>query len=317
MTARGAIRVLLAAVALGAVSCGDATPARDLTATASGTDARASVAAPTGPTLVAAGDIACEPGQPRTAVTCHHADTAGIVGRLDPDVVAPLGDLQYPWGSLEDFRGSYAPTWGRYRGRSRPAVGNHEYGTRGAAGYFAYFGRRAGSPARGWYSYELGRWHVVVLNTNCDVVSCAAGGRQQRWLRADLARHPTRCTLAYAHHPRFSSGTHGSEELLAPLWETLQEGGTELMLSGHDHHYERFGPQDAAGEADPARGIVQFVVGSGGASHYPTPIVQPSSRVRATTFGVLELTLGARSYTWRFVGEAGEEFRDAGRAACR
>lgn len=270
-----------------------------------------------GPTLVAAGDIACAPGEPRTAVTCHHADTAGIVARLDPDVVAPLGDLQYPWASLDDLRGSYGPTWGRFKRRTRPAVGNHEYGTPGAAGYFAYFGRRAGHPSRGWYSYDLGRWHVVVLNTNCHEVACGVGSPQQRWLRRDLARHPRRCTLAYGHHPRFSSGAHGPEEAIAPLWRTLQRGGVELYLAGHDHHYERFAPQSPGGRLDRERGVVQFVVGSGGKSRYPAPFAQPNSRTRAVTFGVLELTLGARAYAWRFVGEAGERFRDTGRRRCR
>lgn len=309
MRRRACVGALLAALAAAAGCGGDTTPSEDITGTTT------TAAAPRGPTLVAAGDIACEPGQPRTAVTCRHADTAAIVGRLDPDVVAPLGDLQYPWGSLEDFRGSYAPTWGRFKRRSRPVVGNHEYGTPGAAGYFAYFGRRAGPRGRGWYSYDLGRWHVVVLNTNCHEIDCAPGAPQDRWLRADLAAHRQRCLLATAHHPRYSSGKHGSDEALAPLWRTLQEGGVDVMLSGHDHHYERFGPQDADGQADP-QGIVQFVVGSGGASHYPTPAVQANSRKRATTFGVLRLTLAPGGYAWRFVGEAGERFRDAGSARC-
>jgi hypothetical protein len=271
----------------------------------------------TGPTLVAVGDIACAPGEPRTRLACHHADTAGVAARLDPDVVAPLGDLQYEVGARAAFAASYDPTWGRLSARTRPAIGNHEYGTPGAAGYFDYFGARAGRPGRAWYAYGLGSWRVLALDTNCGVVDCSARGAQARWLRAALAREPRRCTLAYGHHPRFSSGLHGPDRALAPLWRILARGGADVYLAGHDHHYERFAPQTAAGALDRRRGIVQFVVGTGGKSHYPTPFVQPHSRARATTFGVLELTLGRGRYAWRFAGEAGEPFRDAGAARCR
>lgn len=269
-----------------------------------------------GPVLVAAGDIACAPGEQRTAATCRQADTAALIARIDPDAVAALGDLQYPLGSLADFERSFGRSWGRFKARMHPVPGNHEYGTPGAAGYFGYFGDRAGPARRGWYSYELGSWHVVALDANCGTVGCATGSPQQRWLRADLARHPRRCTLAYWHQPRFSSGLHGSDAALAPLWRTLQDASADVVLSGHDHDYERFAPQAADGHADARRGVVQFVVGTGGASSYPILFARPNSRARASTFGVLKLTLGRGRYAWRFVGTPGERFHDAGEARC-
>jgi acid phosphatase type 7 len=289
-------------------------PARTAPRPTRGAGAAAPVA---GPTLVAAGDVACRPGMTRARFECHQADTAALVARLHPDAVAVLGDLQYETGSLADFRGSFDRSWGRFGARLRPALGNHEYGTPGAAGYFATFGARAGRPGEGWYSYALGSWHVVVLNANCEAVGCGAGSPQQRWLRADLARHPARCTLAYWHQPRFSSGLHGSDAALAPLWRTLQQAGADVVLSGHDHDYERFAPQTADGRLDRRHGIVQFVVGSGGRSLYPILFARPNSRARASAFGVLRLTLGRARYAWRFVGEPGERFRDAGAARCR
>jgi len=269
-----------------------------------------------GPTLAAAGDVACAPGQPRTSFACHQLDTAALIARLRPDAVAVLGDLQYEAGSLVGFERSFDRTWGRFRDRMRPAVGNHEYGTPGAAGYFATFGARAGRPVEGWYSYALGSWHVVVLNANCGIVGCGAGSPQARWLRADLAAHPARCTLAYWHQPRFSSGLHGSDAALAPLWRVLQRGGADLALSGHDHDYERFAPQDADGRLDRAHGIVQFVVGTGGKSHYPVLLARRNSRTHASVFGVLRLTLGRGAYAWRFVAEPGVGYADRGAARC-
>ncbi len=272
----------------------------------------------TGPTLVAAGDIACAPGLQRTATSCRHAETADVIGRLDPDVVAPLGDLQYEKGELANFRRSYGPTWGRFKSRTRPAVGNHEWVTPGAPGYFDYFGRRAGPRGRGWYSYDLGAWHVVVLNSNCSKVGCGPRSAQGRWLRADLARHPAPCTLAYMHHPRFSSGLHGDDPTIAPLWRTLERAGADVILGGHDHSYERFGRQTASGRASSRAGMVQFVVGTGGVNNYPIVRRKPNSRVRRSfVFGVLELTLGPRAYGWRFVSVPGLTFTDRGSARCR
>jgi alkaline phosphatase len=178
----------------------------------------------------------------------------------------------------------------------RPAPGNHEWERPPALGYFDYFGARAGPRGRGWYSYDAGGWHFVALNGNCEAVGCAPGSAQERWLRADLARHRRPCTLAYWHQPRFSSGLHGNAPNTAPLWADLQAAGAELVLSGHDHSYERFAPQNASGGFAPARGIIQFVAGTGGVNHYPIVHVKRNSRAHnSTTFGVLELRLRARS----------------------
>lgn len=264
-----------------------------------------------GPTavLVAAGDIAsCDsPGDEATGA---------LLDQLG-GTVATLGDTVYGTGSPAEFAACYDPTWGRQKHRTRPAIGNHDYGTPGAAGFYDYFGSAAGPRGRGWYSYDLGAWHVVALNSNCEVVSCAAGGPQERWLRADLAAHPGACTLAYWHHPRFSSGPHGPTPAVAPLWSALAEAGTDVVLSGHDHDYERFAPLDPAGSPDPVGGIRSFVVGTGGRSHYP--ILRPLPGSQATnddTFGVLVLTLGRRGYTWHFVAQAGRTFTDTGSDTC-
>ena len=266
--------------------------------------------APAAVSLIAVGDIAdCD--------TEGDEATAALLDSL-PGTIAALGDLAYESGSDEEFRRCYEPTWGRHRQRTRPALGNHEYGTPEAGGYFRYFGRAAG-PARGYRSYDLGAWHVVVLNSNCAPAGgCAAGSPQERWLRADLARNRgRRCTLAYAHHPRFSSGLHGSDETLVDLWRALFAGGADLVLAGHDHHYERFAPQTPAGRRDVRRGIRQFVVGTGGRRLYPVLGTIPNSEVHDDrSHGVLALRLGARGYSWRFVPVAGGSFRDAGTGTC-
>ena len=315
--ARARIGALLAALAsvLALGGCGSDSSAEG---TVAGTTATRPAPAPpvTGPTLVAVGDIACAAAERRTRFTCRQVDTAALAARLHPDAVAVLGDLQYPAGSLADFEASFDRSWGRLKDRTHPAIGNHEYETPGATGYFDYFGERAGPEGEGWYSYDLGDWHLVALNANCDEVGCATGSPQQRWLRADLAAHPARCTLAYWHQPRFSSGLHGSNDDTAALWRTLQRAGAEIVLSGHDHDYERFAPQTSDGKRDAAHGVVQFVVGTGGKSVYPTLFARANSRARASTFGVLALTLGAERYAWRFVGEPGERFHDVGTARC-
>ena len=247
------------------------------------------------PTLVAAGDIA----------SCRSSGderTAAIVART-PGTVAVLGDAVYERGTAAEFRDCYS--WRRFRGRTRAALGNHEYNTSGARPAKAYFRL----PDRGYYSYELGEWHVVVLNSSCGPAGgCEAGSPQQRWLAADLAANPSRCTLAYWHHPRYSSGLHGSDRTMAALWSTLARAGADVVLAGHDHHYERFAPID---------GIRSFVVGTGGRSHYPYLRRLPRS-VAADwlTYGVLELTLRPASYEWRFLAEAGASFTDRGSAAC-
>lgn len=262
------------------------------------------------PVLVAAGDIAScsSDGDEATARLLD-----GIAG-----TVATLGDHVYDRGTAAEYADCYDPTWGRHKARTRPVPGNHDYGTPGAAGYFGYFGDAAGAAGRGWYSYDLGAWHVLALNSNCDAVGgCGAGSRQERWLRADLAAHPMACTLAYWHHPRFSSGAHGDDEETGPLWQALHDAGADVVLNGHDHDYERFAPQDPQGRADPDRGIVEFVVGTGGKELRGFGAARPHSEVRDhEAHGVLKLTLRPTGYDWAFVPIADHTFRDAGSAPC-
>jgi hypothetical protein len=202
------------------------------------------------------------------------------------------------------------------KANTRPAPGNHEYNTPAATGYYQYFGALAGDPAKGYYSFDLGQWHLVALNSNCDDVACDAGSEQERWLRADLAAHPTACALVYWHHPRFSSGEHGDDTRLADLYRAADEGGVDLVLNGHDHHYERFAPQDADGNPDPDAPR-EFVVGTGGKNHYAaTDPVANSEIIETGTYGVLQLTLRPDGYDWAFLPEAGATFTDTGSAPC-
>ena len=262
------------------------------------------------PVLVAAGDIA---GCGHLGDTATAAVVASTVG-----TVATLGDNVYNNGTLTQFRNCYGPTWGRFKGRTRPAVGNHEYRTPGAAGYFDYFAGGAGTRGKGWYSYDLGAWHVIVLNSNCAQVACGKGSEQERWLRADLAAHANNCTLAYWHHARFSSDNHhGNSPAVGPFWDALYEYGADLVLAGHAHVYERFAPQTPWGTADPSHGIRQFIVGTGGNGLYGFQGVKPNSQVRnANTLGALKLTLRSGGYDWRFLPRAGKTFTDTGSAAC-
>lgn len=285
----------------------------------------AALAAPSG-VLVAAGDVACDPGSyafeggAGIASACRARDTLALIRAIRPDVVLPLGDEQYVDGRLAKFRRSYDLSWGTVRGRSRPVPGNHEYGVPRAAGYFRYFGARAGTGGHGWYGYDLAGWHLVALDSNCDVVGCRAGSPQYRWLEADLRAHPAACTIAYFHHPRFSSGPHGDDPEAAwtrDLWRLLYAQGVDVILNGHDHLYERFAPMTPAGAVDHAAGIREFVVGTGGAEHYWIERVRWASRVRnARTFGVLRLDLHADGYDWRFVPVAGSSFEDSGSGRC-
>jgi len=260
--------------------------------------------------LIAAGDISScgNDGDEATALLVEARD----------GTVAVLGDSVYNSGAPDEFAECYEPTWGRFKNRTRPAVGNHEYLTPGAAGYFDYFGASAGEPGIGYYSYDLGAWHIVVINSLCwEVGGCSADDPQALWLAADLRDHPADCTLAYWHFPRFSSGLHGSSTLVRAYWDLLYEAGAEVVLTGHDHSYERFAPQGTEGEADPDRGIREFVVGTGGGSHYGFPLALPNSEVRdPNTFGVLVLTLYEDRYEWEFVPTAGKTFRDQGSGVC-
>ena len=257
---------------------------------------RAGAAAGQDPVLIAVGDIA-------DCTVSGDEATAALVRRID-GTVATLGDHAYPSGSRQQFARCYDPSWGALKARTRPAPGNHEYETRGARGYFDYFGGAAGDPGEGYYSYDLGAWHIIVLNSNCEEVGgCDARSRQGQWLRSDLAAHSTTCTLAYWHQPLFSSGKeHGGEEAMQPAWEMLYRAGADVVLAGHEHNYERFSPQDPNGRLDAQRGIRQFVVGTGGKSLYGFGQPLRTSEVRnAETFGVLVLTLRPRGYDWAYV----------------
>lgn len=261
--------------------------------------------------LVGAGDIAgCDSdGDEQTAALL---DT--IAG-----TVFTLGDNVYPNGTAKQFLQCYDPSWGRHKARTRPVPGNHDYRTSGAAGYFGYFGGAAGDPRTGYYAYDLGKWRVLVLNSNCGQIGgCGPGSAQEKWLKEDLAAHPVPCTLAMWHHPRFSSGSHGDETDMRHLWKVLYDAGADVVLAGHDHTYERFAPQDAQGDYDPKRGIREFVVGTGGRSLYGfhRRIDRDSMARDNTTYGVLKLTLRPSSYDWEFVPVAGGEYRDSGSDKC-
>jgi hypothetical protein len=263
---------------------------------------------PTGdPVFVGAGDIA----------SCDSEEDDSTAKLLDKiqGTVYTLGDNVYDSGLASEFANCYDPTWGRHKARTKPSMGNHEtYGTTDAAGYYDYFGAAAGERGKGYYSYDVGAWHVVVINNMIDV---AATSTQVTWLKADLAAHQTKCTVAYWHYPLFTSGDHGNQTKMRPVWQALYDAGVDLVLNGHDHDYERFSPQDPNGVADPTRGIREFVVGTGGASHYKFNVIQPNSEVRnQTASGVLKLTLHATSYDWEFVPITGQTFTDKGTGSC-
>lgn len=265
------------------------------------------------PVLVGAGDIAsCDDLAGAEA-------TAKLIDSI-PGTVFAAGDLAYPDGSEEQFAKCYGPTWGRFKDRTRPTPGNHEYHSSGASAYARYFGAAAGEPTKAYYSYDLGTWHIIVLNSECTQVGgCDAASPQGRWLQQDLAQHHAACTLAYFHKPLFSSGlAHGNDSQMKPVWTLLYTAGADIVIGGHDHDYERFAPQDPEGKADSRRGIREFVVGTGGKnSHRIFGFPKPNSEVRnANTFGVLKLTLHPSSYDWEFVPEAGKSFRDSGKGQC-
>jgi hypothetical protein len=265
-----------------------------------------SSAAPEDAVLVGAGDIA-------SCALNGDSQTAALVENIAGTVFA-AGDTVYESGTLQEFRRCYAPTWGRFLNRTRPAPRNHEYRTPNGAGYYAYFGSRAGNPGEGYYAFTLGAWRVIVLNSN---IAMTMGSAQDRWLEAELNANPARCTVAIWHHPRFSSGQHGSDAHSSEAWKRLYTAGVELVLNGHDHNFERFAPQTPNGSRDDAKGIRQFVVGTGGASLRGFNAAQPNSQIRdSSTWGVLKLTLKPDAYTWQFVPVAGKTFTDAGSGRC-
>ena len=275
------------------------------------------------PVIAAAGDIACDPsdgnfnGGNGTSGSCRQKAVSDLFVNRNFSAVLTLGDTQYEDGSLTKYQQSFDPSWGRAKSIIRPAVGNHEYLTAGASGYYNYFGAAAGDRTKGYYSYDIGAWHLIALNSNCSQVGgCGAGSPQEQWLKSDLAAHPTMCTLAYWHHPRFSGGEHGSSTSYDAFWRALYAAGADIVLSGHDHDYERFAPQNPSGAADP-NGIQQFVVGTGGKNHYTFTTTLPNSLVRnSDTYGILKLTLHVASYDWQFVPEAGKTFTDSGTRNC-
>ncbi|HEY3279468.1 MAG TPA: metallophosphoesterase [Gemmatimonadales bacterium] len=239
--------------------------------------------------------------------------TAALLDSI-PGTVFTAGDNAYGSGTADQYASCYDPTWGRHKARTRPTLGNHDYRTDRGAPTYQYFGALAGDSGRGYYSYDLAGWHIIALNSNLDL---KPGSAEERWLRADLAAHPARCTLAYWHHPLFSSGEHGNYAPARPLWDALYEAGADVVVSGHDHTYERFAPQTPAGRPDPARGIREFVVGTGGAGLYQFMTLERNSEVRNNrTHGVLKLTLRAAGYDWEFVPAAGGKFRDKGSGEC-
>ena len=261
--------------------------------------------------LVGAGDIA------DCADLLGAEATARLLENI-PGTVMAVGDLAYPDGTKENFA-CYDKTWGRVKTRTRPAVGNHEFHSRDATYYFDYFGQAAGDAKDGFYSYDLGVWHIIALNSECiEVGGCDAGSREEKWLRSDLAGHSQACTLAYFHKPLFSSGgKHGDDVEIKPLFQALYAASADVIVNGHDHDYERFAPQDPDGKADPVHGIREFVVGTGGKNHRPFGEPHPNSEVRnADTFGVLKLTLRSNGYEWQFIPESGKTFVDSGSGVC-
>ena len=266
--------------------------------------------------LVGAGDIA----------SCQEPEGARATARLleqVPGTIFAAGDLAYERGSPAEFRTCYDTTWGEFKARTKPVPGNHEYADPKATGYFQYWGEQAGPLGQGYYSYDLGAWHIIALNTNCSarvLGGCGEGSPEEVWLRHDLADHPNACVVAYGHHPLFSSGilkSHAIHPELKPLWQDLYTAHVAVVVAGHEHSYERFAPQNPDGLADPVNGIREFVVGTGGRSLDPLGFAMANSEVRnAGTYGVLKLTLLPGRYTWQFIPVEGKTFFDSGSGEC-
>jgi acid phosphatase type 7 len=292
--AHGAIVLSLLLLSL---SCGSANPA--------GPSFLSNLASGPARVLVGAGDIGwC--GQPGAEQTAKLLD--GISG-----TVFVTGDNAYMEGSASDYRNCYHPTWGRHRDRTRPVPGNHEYQTPGAAGYFEYFGASAGPTGLGYYSYTLGSWLVLAVNSE---VPSGVGSPQLQWVRDQLASNPQRCTVVYWHRPLFSSGRNGPNPDMRELWQVLYSMDVDIVLNGHDHLYERFAPQTPDGRPDPVKGIRQFTVGTGGAPVYQVGRAATNSEVTASVWGVASFTLESDAYRWAFMPVEGEAFSDSGAGVC-
>ena len=279
------------------------------------------------PVIAAAGDIACDPqdsgfnGGNGSTTRCHEKYTGAQLAAGGFAAVLPLGDEQYECGGAAAFAQSYDLAWGPVKPITYPAVGNHEYNTSGgtdcganASGYFGYFGAAAGDPTKGYYSYDIGTWHLIALNSNCGQVSCKAGSAQETWLASDLATHPNTCTLAYFHHPLFSAGPTTKTTVL-PFWNDLYASHADVVLNGHKHNYERLTKLDPIGRADP-NGIREIVAGTGGENHSITSTLYPGTEASdGSHFGILELTLHPAGYDWQFVSDTGSAI-DSGSDAC-
>jgi hypothetical protein len=281
-------------------------------------------------TIAAAGDIACDPANPAfnggagTSSQCREQSTADLIGAANPDAVLALGDNQYECAGYDAFLQSYGPSWGRFKSMTFPVLGNHEYqssgGTdcsAGATGYFRYFGARAGQSGKGWYSTDLGGWHLIALNSECGQAGgCGAGSPQETWLRSDLRASSAQCTLAFFHRPRFGPSSSDDTDAMGTVWSDLEEADVDVVLNGHVHAYARFQQLGASGAPD-SDGIREFIVGTGGRSH--EGIGTPRSTVQALTtseFGVLKLTLRDGAYDWAFAPATSGGFTDSGTDDC-
>lgn len=259
--------------------------------------------------LVGAGDISI----------CGHDgdDETAILIESIPAKLFTAGDNSNEDGAPYQYRDCFGPTWGRFKDRMHPSIGNHDYGYDDGASYFKYFGDRAGQAGKGYYSYDLGDWHIIVLNSNCSFVDCSRGSKQEKWLRADLAKHANRCTLAYWHHPLFSSGPDGKNKRTVPFWRALYDAGVDVVVNGDSHFYERYAPQTPEGDRDYENGIQQFIVGTGGAKLVDFGNILPNSQARDnSTFGVIQFTLWPDSYEWLFIPTEPGGYSDSGSAAC-
>ena len=298
-----ACALMAAVIAFAAAAHATARPLRAITSTT-----------PRSVRIVAVGDIACAPGFPVELGQCQQVATAQLARSLHPAAALMLGDLQYESAATREWA-AFGASWGSLPFPLHPVAGNHEYQTPRAAGYYRHFGTRAGKARSGWYAFDLGAWRIYALNSNCSIVACSNGWMQQTWLREDLANHPRACVLAMWHHPRFSSGEHGNSPWMTPIWTTLQRAHADVVLQAHDHDYERFRRLLADGTPS-QHGITSFVAGTGGRSR---PLVKRraagSQTIVEKRFGVLALTLGDRSYAWRFEGIDGQT-PDSGSARC-
>jgi Calcineurin-like phosphoesterase len=301
------VRVLAGALAV-LIACGRTGPTSPGPPTPGPAPPPRPIPIPAGPEVfVGAGDIGW----------CGLAGADLTATLLDgiPGAVFAAGDNAYPNGSGENYQRCYDPYWGRHKGRTHPVPGNHDYddGRSDASAYFNYFGAAAGPPGLGYYSYTVGAWHIVALNSE---ISAFPGSPQLEWLRNDLTANPSRCALAIFHTPVFGSGVNGGNPHMQAVWRSLYEFGVEVVINGHNHSYERFAPQDPDGAFDPERGIREFVVGTGGAELTDFPRVRPNSEIRRSVWGVLKLTLSSDRYDWVFVPVAGQSFSDSGSANC-